>query len=260
VEVDGLNQSEIFGIFGVGRTARCTITTWFTNERIDFVEALHDGYRTLPSPVIHRRTILFVKPRPSYWVIIDSLEGQGEHGLNLLFHLAPEARVEQKENGRIIIRQARGKSTELCSLMDPPDIPSVIVGQLEPQIQGWVSRTTGNREKAPVLSFRKQGRLPQVFATLIRPDSGSTAFAIRDSSLSQSREGQMFAWEFRWPHTADKVSIISYDQSGPARGRMSASVERSVNGRSAWYETTDPAQKDRVPRVPIVQAVANVLR
>lgn len=239
VEVDGLDQSEIFGVFGVGRTARCTITTWFTNERIDFVEALHDGYRTLPYPVIHRRTILFVKPPPAYWIIIDSLEGHGEHGMDLLFHLTPEAHLGQREEGRIVIRQARGTSTEFGSLLDPPDMASVIVGQMEPQIQGWVSRTTGDREKAPVLSFRKQGQLPQVFATLIRPENSIPAgFAIREASLSQWCEGSKFAWEFCWPETIDKVSITSAVQSSPVKGRMSASVERSVSGRSAWYEAT----------------------
>jgi hypothetical protein len=244
VEVDGLNQSEIFGMFGVGRTAHCTVTNWLTNECIDFVEALHDGYRVLPSPVIHRRTVLFVKPPPSYWIILDSLEGQGEHGLDLLFHLTPEARVEQKEDGSIVIWQARGTSTEIRSLMSPQDLPSVTIGQVEPQIQGWVSRITGAREAAPVLSFRKHGRLPQVYATLIRPESSTPiGLDIRDAFLAQHSTGLRVAWDFRWPETTDRVSIVSLFQSNSLHARMSASVERSMQGRSMWYETAAPAQK-----------------
>jgi len=239
VEVDGRNQSDIFGIFGVGRTAQCTIATWVTTDRIDFVEAFHNGYQNLPSPVIHRRSVLFVKEPPSYWIIIDNIEGQGEHTLDLLFHLTPEARVRRQETGKILIQQSQAASTEIRSLMSPPDKPSVITGQLNTEIQGWVSRTTGIREAAPVLSFKKRALLPQMFATLIRPEnSTNTNFEVRHLSPSHHRDRPRFAWELCWRDMSDKICMVYHEETSSGRGRLNASIERWVGDQSMWHEFT----------------------
>jgi hypothetical protein len=194
--------------------------------------------------VIHRRAILFVKPPPSYWIIIDSLEGRGEHSLDLLFHLTPEVHVCHSSEGGIIISQTQGRSTEIRSLMPEPDAPAVISGQLEPRIQGWLSRTTGTREPATVLSFRKRGKLPQAFATLIRPqDSTYLSFDIRAPDVSECFESLRFAWNLCWPGTLDKVSILSAVEVSSASGRMKALVERSSDGQPVWSEDTDSVCK-----------------
>jgi hypothetical protein len=240
VEIDGQSQSEIFGVFGVGRTARCTISTWFTNESIDFAEAWHDGYRRLPTPVIHRRSVLFVKEPPSYWIIIDSLEGEGKHTLDLLFHLTAGAGVWQGEAGKVIVHQKHRASAEIRSLMSPPDAPVVIVGRVKPKIQGWVSPTTGTRQKAPVLSFKKRATLPYTFATLVRPEnSTSTIFKVDHLSLSERRDGLKLSWRLQWPDTSDLVSLsrpATGDRSG--NGCLTASVERFLAGAPIWCEET----------------------
>jgi hypothetical protein len=248
VEVDGRNQSDIFGIFGVGRTARCKISTYFTSDRIDFVEAIHDGYRMLSSPVIHRRSVVFVKEPPSYWIIIDNLEGQGEHTLDLLFHLTPEARLRRQEAGEILIQQSQAASTEIRSLMVPPDTPSVITGQLKPEIQGWVSRTTGTREEASALSFKKRALLPQMFATLIRPhNSTDINFEVRHLSPSHQPDRLQLAWELRWRDMCDKVCMVYCEETSSGRGRLNASIERCVGGQPMWHEYTGCSSKGATP-------------
>jgi hypothetical protein len=39
------------------------LRSWESTEAFDYVDASHDGYTHLPDPVIHRRRVLFVKPR-----------------------------------------------------------------------------------------------------------------------------------------------------------------------------------------------------
>jgi hypothetical protein len=248
VEVDGRNQSDIFGIFGVGRTARCKISTYFTSDRIDFVEAIHDGYRRLSSPVIHRRSVVFVKEPPSYWIIIDNLEGQGEHTLDLLFHLTPEAHLRPKETGEILIQQSQAASTEIRSLMSPPDKPSLITGQLNPQIQGWVSRTTGTREEAPVVSFKKRALLPQMFATLVRPNNSTdTHFEVRNLSPPHHQDSLRFTWELRWRDMCDKVCMVYHEDTSSGRGRLNASIDRCVGDQPMWHEYTGCSSKGATP-------------
>jgi hypothetical protein len=170
---------------------------------------------------------------------MDNLEGQGEHTLDLLFHLTPEAHVRTQETGEILIQQSQAASTEIRSLMSPPDTPSVITGQLNPEIQGWVSRTTGTCEEAPVLSFKKQALLPQMFATLIRPENSTdTHFEVRHLSPSHHQGRLRFTWELRWRDMTDKVCMVYVEETSSGRGRLNASIERCVGDKPMWHEFT----------------------
>jgi hypothetical protein len=145
-----------------------------------------------------------------------------------------------QETGEILIQQSQAASTEIRSLMSPPDKPRVIIGHLNPQIQGWVSRTTGNREEAPVLSFKKQALLPQMFATLIWTESSpSTNFEVRHLSRSDDRNRLACAWELRWRDLIDKVCVVYREETSCGRGPLNASVERSVGEKSMWQQVTD---------------------
>lgn len=86
VTVDGLNQSEVWSSFRVARRARPVDVATDGNA---FVEAAHDGYRRLSSPVLHRRR-LEVKPHEVR--ITDAIEGRGRHCIELFFHFHPEAK------------------------------------------------------------------------------------------------------------------------------------------------------------------------
>jgi len=85
VVVDGEEQSEIWAAFRVARRAypldvKTDGRTW--------VEAAHNGYRRLPSPVTHRRRLELKKDR---LLVSDTLEGRGVHSAAVHFHQHPEA-------------------------------------------------------------------------------------------------------------------------------------------------------------------------
>ena len=71
-----------------GRSAR--LRRWVSSEAYDLADAEHDAYRPLADPVVHRRRVLFVKPR--YWVVVDDLDGSAEHRVELGFQFAPVER------------------------------------------------------------------------------------------------------------------------------------------------------------------------
>lgn len=85
VRVDGEDQSEVWSAFRVARRAR---PFGLRTDGKTFVEAAHDGYRRLPSPVIHRRRVELAGDRLR---VTDALEGSGPHQVEIFFHFHPEA-------------------------------------------------------------------------------------------------------------------------------------------------------------------------
>ena len=55
VEVDGTNQTEVWGAFRAGRRARATLLSALDDGQCITLLAEHDGYRKLDGQPIHRR-------------------------------------------------------------------------------------------------------------------------------------------------------------------------------------------------------------
>ncbi|SUS08806.1 conserved hypothetical protein [uncultured Defluviicoccus sp.] len=90
VQVDGVEQSEMWGTFRVGRRARPLFARIEQRSDGEIVfEGTHDGYAHLPQRVIHYRRIVY-RPADRLWTIIDQLEGDGEATIEAFLHIAPE--------------------------------------------------------------------------------------------------------------------------------------------------------------------------
>ena len=123
---------------------------WESDEVHDLLEVEHDGYCRLPRPVVHRRRIAFDKRRSS-WQIDDTLDGHGEHLLELFFHPGVPFEVD----GRTVRLHARHADVRLV----PPD------GLALRQDGGWISRGYGHREPATVLVYSRRTRVPVTLTT-----------------------------------------------------------------------------------------------
>jgi hypothetical protein len=60
VLVDGVNQADPAGAFGWHRQPRARLREWHSTPEFDFLDAEHDGYRSLPDPEVHRGSVIFV--------------------------------------------------------------------------------------------------------------------------------------------------------------------------------------------------------
>ena len=87
VVVDGVSQAVPAGPFRWEMRPSARLRQWRSTEAYDFADAEHDAYRRLPDPVMHRRRVLFVKPR--YWVVVDDLDGAANHQVEVRFQFAP---------------------------------------------------------------------------------------------------------------------------------------------------------------------------
>ena len=96
VEVDGLDQSEMWGEFRIARRAHPREVRTGECGAVLSAEAAHDGYLRLHHPIIHRRGIELSK---GLLRMRDTLEGSGNHQVSLRFHVHPDLTVHPYQRG-----------------------------------------------------------------------------------------------------------------------------------------------------------------
>lgn len=158
VEVMQTNQSEVWSSFRVARRARPTVTHWQAADQFVLVQASHNGYQRLSTPVTHRRTLLWVKDR--FWLIVDELLGQGKTSAQNHIHLHPTLAFVDVQNQTWRIEN---NSVALWLSTFGAQHTQVIKGQEEPFYQGWYAEEFGKRQANPVLSLAITATLPLIF-------------------------------------------------------------------------------------------------
>lgn len=175
IVVDGQSQAKEAGKMSWSNAPNHHLKKWISNKDFDFVEGFHDGYKRLANPVIHRRAILFKKETapltPEYWIIRDSLEGDGEHLVESYFHLVPDVKLwiegktiiaQHSEEVGIVIQPMTKMGLEM-KIIDTGNIPD----------GGWIAPGYGFLVRAPILRCQVKVKLPLEMTTIIYPFRGN---------------------------------------------------------------------------------------
>jgi heparinase II/III-like protein len=165
--VDGHSQSEPAGPFGWKRRPRARLREWHSTPDLDFLDAEHDGFLGLSDPVVHRRRVIFVKPR--YWIIVDDLMGLARHQVDLTFQFAP-IHVTLGPNRWARAQTANGVALWLSPFASASIRTTLRSGERLP-IRGWISADYGQRRPAPTLIYSANVPLPCRILTLLLPDA-----------------------------------------------------------------------------------------
>jgi len=157
--LDGEPSSDPAGPFSWRHVALARATRWVSNERFDFVEGLHDGFRRLSSPATHYRSILFLKG--DYWVVRDEVESATSHAVELRWHLAAGVRVAELDGSRVLLEgDCRGRTSRLtvasigpvdCAYRADRSMVSPGFGELAPAWALSLGTTTGAAERLMTL-------------------------------------------------------------------------------------------------------------
>lgn len=166
VIVDGVNQAEPAGPFGWRSQPRVRLREWHSTPEFDFLDAEHDGYLSLPDPVVHRRRVIFVKP--GYWILIDDLSGAARHQVDLTFQFGP-LDVTLGTHPWARAKTPNGHVLWISPFPSAAAQPSLKSGELAPP-RGWISREYGQRHPAPMLIYSFAVALPWRIVTLLLPD------------------------------------------------------------------------------------------
>jgi hypothetical protein len=141
IRVDGLDQSVPGGRFLWRRVAASRAEHVENNQGFVNVRAIHDGYRRLPDPVIHRRELRLNKTDRKL-TITDFLECQGNHDVEVFFHFNDQCQVRQMApDSFVAVNGNRSLNVRLDACLQ-----SALCRGSEKPISGWVSRKFGVKE------------------------------------------------------------------------------------------------------------------
>ncbi len=135
VRIDGQNQSIIGGQFLWTHKAKSRLVEWRSDAEADICIAEHDGYRRLADPVLHRRTIEFLKAAYVF-NITDEIICREKHRVEVFFHLHPECEIKAVGPGSVQVQ--RGDQQIVITGDHSAMTFDVFKGQEDP-IAGWHS-------------------------------------------------------------------------------------------------------------------------
>jgi hypothetical protein len=154
--------------------SRFTWTNWAKGKVLKHNEKTwqgeHDGYRRLPDPVNHKRTVLLLDG--DRWLIVDQLDGKQIHHYALHWLLS-DFPYEQQENLILLVLDSRKYKIQV-GLTSGESTFSVVRGDPD-STRGWRSRYYG--EKEPAISAVLETDQPGAcFWTFFGLDSDSIEF------------------------------------------------------------------------------------
>lgn len=95
IMIDNTEQAEFQNLFRIKKDlTNPKVIKWESNDEKDILIAEHFGYTRLKHPVVHRRKFEFEK-KLNTLTIIDSLQGESEHKVELFYYFHPEVDILQ---------------------------------------------------------------------------------------------------------------------------------------------------------------------
>jgi uncharacterized heparinase superfamily protein len=144
VEVDGADQTEVWGTFRAARLARPTLEALTEEAGVVELRASHDGYRRLPGAPRHTRTW---RCSGSTVAIVDEVTGAGRHRARMFLHFAPAMDLAQSNDGSVVV----GPLVITMNATPPPQA-SILAAQ--------VSGGFGRLDDAEALVVSAEAELP----------------------------------------------------------------------------------------------------
>jgi hypothetical protein len=147
IRIDREEQSVAGGRFLWRHVANCYAQHHEAQATYMEVEGIHEGYRRLADPVVHRRTVRVCRPM-SHIRLIDCLECLGAHEVELFFHFHDQCEVRQIDATRF---EAMRSETRIVMHL-ASSLECQLYRGSESPIAGWTSDRFG--VKAPAYTLR----------------------------------------------------------------------------------------------------------
>ncbi len=225
LRVDGKDQAESAGPFSWGSFPAVQVRRWITGQHFDLLEAEHDGYSRLSSPVTHRRLVFHRKN--AFWLVRDIVEGSGMHQIELSWHIGAGLSRASADGG---IFEGDGESLAILTADGHG-------WSREVRSESW-SPVYGSSDPAQVVRFAAARDLPAEFVTVLiagatigkkigqlvymdKGQGGASSYRYRLQEETRQEEGHDFVFANgtgAWTHgsfTSDADFLYSHhDRAG----------------------------------------------
>ncbi|MCB2189296.1 MAG: heparinase II/III-family protein [Deltaproteobacteria bacterium] len=155
-----MNAARLDGVEPVG--GRVSLETLELSPRHQFLSAVYDGYRHLADPVTLRRRVYLDLER-GHLGVVDQLQCEGEHVLEVFFHLPPASEVRAGEHGVLIIEGEFGR----VFLKQETEAETTLVAGVSNPPLGWLAVDPGRVVAAPVIRQRARTVGNARFSTML---------------------------------------------------------------------------------------------
>jgi hypothetical protein len=211
---DNVSQSEPAGPFAWKQLTHSKAEQWIAGKYFDLLVGSHEGYARLASPVLHRRWVISLKSGKSgFFLVRDLVLGEGEHRLDIRWHLGPEMRLRDKHAFRvnetsvglsIVSADGNGWSEEIRE-------------------DSW-SPVYGKKEPITMLNFGTVSNLPAEFVTLLVPLSEARE-APGKLTMLKADPGMSVTTYFYTTPSEDVYFFFAEPRRPWSQGRVSSDAE-----------------------------------
>ena len=197
IKIDDVEQNTIRedAPFVIGDEARARVLSWESTPEHDRAAAEHSGYKRLPAPARHRRSITFHK-QERWWLIEDEILGRGEHTIASRFHFAAGLDLELFDNNSVM---ARDPMSGACLIVRSLDLDQAAT--LEAQ---FTSRHYGSKLDSLSACWTTRTSAPCKFRWAIIPvcagEDGDERMRVLQSQ-GKAQEVQSSSFSLRVPKT-----------------------------------------------------------
>lgn len=147
IEIDGKEQSEIWGQFRVARRAEVLSANLYKNENDAAIfKGSYHPYWSSKENIVHSRKITYAN---NQWAITDNVTGKGEHQVKSFIHLHPQIKC-MCEDGEYYFLNAQNKVAKI-TFSDNVDVSIV---------DGWYSPEFGKQVQNTVIELQCIDALP----------------------------------------------------------------------------------------------------
>jgi len=224
---------------------------WVTTPLFDYVSGQYDGgYQKnvydgkkqyapetwvgeIDHSVSHTRRVLTLKPY--YVLLIDTLEGKGQHQFDAHFHMdAPSAKLDPAT--QVITSQSPKDQAQLAIYpLDRTGLSAEIIqGQKEPLL-GWFPM---EHRAIPTVRFRKTQEAPAQFATFLYPFKGEAPHL---EGKPLALDSQLF-WSSALKTDREECEVVVAKADAAHKWRLDSSLAGAFKSHSAGMVIRRPLQ------------------
>ncbi len=171
VTVDHRDQAAAGPDGTAGRLPEVQVERWVAGETFDLFTGSHSGYLRLDPPLVHRRTVFNLKSH--FWLVRDVLIGQGNHEVDIYWHLAPDLAPVYAAPAFLFLPAGLERGAD--ERRGLAFLPLEGHGWTQEMERGRYSPVYGAEEPAPVLHFHRRASLPADFTVLLAPAASRSA-------------------------------------------------------------------------------------